>query len=296
MHITHQDLIILEAVAEHGTIAAAAAKINRTRSALSQALQKLEEQVGFEIFDRTAYRLSFTQKGKDLLNRTKPILAEMQMLMRDIDMIRDGWESEICISYDDILDTRPIYDLIAEFQVIAPYINIKLEREVMNGCWDSLQEGRSALTIGVSGDPPPGLMVHQKAIGSVDFVFAVAAHHPLAQLSKVTLENIRLYPVVVVADTSVRMKRRSSGIFLSETQIIVPNIDEKIRAQLSGIGIGYLPYHRIVNDIKEGKLKEIILPSHSLRQTIIKAAWIPSTRKSVTWFVERLDRFKDNTS
>lgn len=289
MHISHQDLVLLETIDQTGSFTAAAEALNRTRSAITQAIKKLEDQVGFDIFDRTAYRPTFTEQGADLLKRAKPVIASMQMLKRDISLIRDGWGAEIAISYDDILDTTPLYDLIAEFQQVAPRVTITLHREVMNGCWDSLLEERAILTIGVTGEAPPGLAVHQMPIGSVDFVFVGAPTHPLVLKDDVSLKDVGQYPPVVIPDTSQRIGRGSSGILLSDTQILVPTMAEKIKAQLHGIGVGYLPHHLIQHHLDKGRLVMIPLKNQAPRRVPIKAAWLANHHSvALEWFVKNL--------
>jgi len=294
MFVSHQDLILLETIDRTGSFTAAADFLNRTRSAITQAIKKLEEQVGFDIFDRTEYRPTFTEQGRNFLERARPVLSSMQILKRDISLIRDGWGAEIAISYDDILNTAPLYNMIAEFQQIAPRVSITLHREVMNGCWDSLLEERAILTIGITGEAPPGLAVHQIPLGSVDFVFVTAPSHPLALKESVTLEDVRQYPPIVIPDTSQRLDRRSSGILLSDTQILVPTMAEKIKAQLHGLGVGYLPRHLIQHHLDEGRLVMIPLKDQAPKRVPIKAAWLANHHSAaLKWFVEHLKRDRE---
>lgn len=291
MYINHQDLILIEMIAQTGSFAGAADALNRTRSAITQAIKKLEDQVGFDIFDRTTYRPTFTEQGADLLKRASPVLESMQILKKDISLIRDGWGSEIAISYDDILDTAFLYKLIAEFRQIAPRVSVRLHREVMNGCWDSLLEERAVLTIGVTGEAPPGLAVHQIPLGSVEFVFAVAPDHPLASKEEATLDDVRHYPPIVIPDTSQRLGRRTSGIFLADTKILVPTMAEKIKAQIHGIGVGYLPRHLIQHHLDEGRLIEISLTNQAPKRTALKVAWMADHHSAaLEWFVKNLSR------
>ena len=50
-------LNVLRAVVETGSVKTAAERLNRTQPAISQALKALEFQTGTELFDRSGYRL-----------------------------------------------------------------------------------------------------------------------------------------------------------------------------------------------------------------------------------------------
>lgn len=73
MNFDIQDLALLEAIDQSGSFSAAADQLYRTRSAITQHVQKLEDQLGFPIFDRSHYRPLLTPEGRLLLERGRPL-------------------------------------------------------------------------------------------------------------------------------------------------------------------------------------------------------------------------------
>jgi DNA-binding transcriptional LysR family regulator len=63
------------ALADHGTLAQAAPRVNRTQAALSLQMRKLEEQSGEALFRRDARKLALTEAGELLLSYARRILA-----------------------------------------------------------------------------------------------------------------------------------------------------------------------------------------------------------------------------
>lgn len=285
-----KDLQVLEAIQSQGTFAKAAEQLHRTPSAVTQSIKKLEDLLGFSIFDRSSYRPTFTTEGQLLLERGKHILKQINHLEYDLDLIKQGWETEFSIAYDDLIATEAILELIKDFQKIAPGISIQLHREVLNGCWDALLNDRAVLAIGASGEPPLELTASQKTLGTVNFVFAVASHHPLASASyDLTRDDIMMYPSVVISDTSSSLARRSSGIFVGQSILKVPSMDAKIKAQVLGLGIGYLPRHRVEHLLKSKKLVEKMV-DHQKSKTYLKAAWRTDKKsQALSWFLKKLD-------
>ena len=68
-------LRIFQAVAESGSIARAAERLNRVPSNLSTRLRQLEEQLGVDLFLRERQRLQLSASGKVLLGYAERLFA-----------------------------------------------------------------------------------------------------------------------------------------------------------------------------------------------------------------------------
>lgn len=286
-----KDIQLLDTIAQTGTLTKASEVLHRTPSAITQSVKKLEEQLGFQLFDRSGYRLMLTQEGRLFLERGRLMLKQMERLEYDLKLIRQGWESEFSIAYDDLLSIEGIYALIKEFQTIAPNVSIRISREVLNGCWDALFLNRATLAIGASNEPPIELPCAQKTLCSIHFVFAVAPHHPLAKCSEpISREDISNYNSIVVSDTSQHLAIRSSGIFPMQPIIVVPSMAAKISAQVYGLGVGYLPLHRIEHLLHTGELVELKVSEHLKSKAILKTVWrTDSNSEILKWFLDKLN-------
>jgi len=285
-----KDFEMLEAIHENGTFAKAAEYLHKTPSAITQNINKLEHLLGFALFDRTGYRPILTSQGRLFLERGKQVLLQVNRLEQDLTLIDKGWESEFSIAYDDLISIESLFPILAEFQKTAPHVNLRIYREVLNGCWDALFQNKVTLAIGASGEPPRGLLSDQKTIGDVQFSFVIAPHHPLNEYSEpLSNEAIQEYPCIVISDTSSYLPVRTSGISQGQSIIVVPNMDAKIRAQIHGLGVGYLPEHRIQPYLDNGQLIKKSVFQQKTR-TYLKAAWrTDSNSKILKWFLEKLD-------
>jgi DNA-binding transcriptional LysR family regulator len=292
MNVDIQDLVLIEEIDKAGSFSGAANSLFRTRSAITQHVQKLEDHLGFLIFDRSYYRPILTPEGKLFLERGRPFLRGFQRFKSEIQHIQQGWESEFSIAVDDVIGVEKIYFLIEEFRHIAPQITIRLLREVLNGCWDALTHNRADLAIGASGEPPLELVCQQEPLGSIDFVYAVAKDHPLTQIERpVTPEDLTAYPMIIISDTSVDTVKRTSGIVSQQPKIIVQTMDDKIAAQVKGLGVGYVPLPRVQYLIDQELLVKIDLVHHTKKKGEFKIAWVnqPESR-TLNWFLEALSR------
>jgi DNA-binding transcriptional LysR family regulator len=71
-------LIMLQAVMAEGSIAAAARRLQYTRSAVSQQISALEAEAGTALIDRTGNRITLTPAGRALVEHAERILVELR--------------------------------------------------------------------------------------------------------------------------------------------------------------------------------------------------------------------------
>ncbi|MBS0271272.1 MAG: LysR family transcriptional regulator [Proteobacteria bacterium] len=291
MNFDIQDLALIESIEQTGSFSAAAEKAYRTRSAITQHIKKLEDQLGFLMFDRSHYRPILTSEGRLFLERGRPLLRHLERLKQETRHIKQGWDPEFSIAIDDVVPTDELFHLIEKFRKIAPHVTIRVLREVLNGCWDALIEGRANLAIGVTGEPPENTTFGQRSLGTIEFIFAVAKDHPLTQLKPpIRPEALESYPTIIISDTSQSISKRSSGVVSYQPKIIVPTMAEKIKAQIFGLGIGYLPRLQAQPFLNTGDLVELDLTHHVKKKAYFKIAWqLNSVSPTLKWFLERFE-------
>ena len=290
--ITLDALRTLDAIARRQSFAAAADELFRVPSAVSYTINKLEEDLGVELFDRSRRKAELTATGRLVLEQGRQILKATEELTALARQAAEGWEVELRICVDSVLNCDPVYELIEAFQQLQPKTEIRLIEEVLGGSWDALNDNRCDLVIGAEGKPPAqGFGLHP--LGEVIFEFAVAANHPLTRLpTPLPVSAIQDYPTVIVADSSRNLPVRSSGLLDGRSRILVPSIERKIEAQCKGLGVGFLPRHRISRELAEGKLK--LLPLDVARPPVeISVAWRRiNAGKGLKWFVDQLKQMR----
>ncbi|MEH6473031.1 MAG: LysR family transcriptional regulator [Halopseudomonas sp.] len=286
--ITLDALRTLDAIDRRHSFAAAAEELYRVPSAVSYTINKLEEDLGVTLFDRSRRKAELTPVGRLMLEQGRQILTATEELTALVKQAAGGWEVELRIGVDTVLEFGPIYDLIERFHQLQPRTEVRLIEEVLGGSWDALIAERCDIVIGAAGDPPTqGFGTH--ALGQVVFDFAVAASHPLTALTQpIPFSAIKDYPTVVVADSSRHLPVRSAGLLDGRSRVVVPSIEHKIDAQCQGVGVGYLPRHRIRRELDDGRLQLIRLEQPRPPQSI-SVAWRNTNKgKALKWFINQL--------
>jgi len=235
-------LEVIDAIDRKGSFAAAAESLYRVPSALTYTIRRLEEDLGLELFDRSGHRATLTEAGAELLKEGRYLLDAAHTLEKRVQRIATGVETDIAIAVSDLFDFQPVLQILQDFYQQGFGTRVKLLREVYGGSWDALQSGRADISIGAPGDAPPGSGFATHLLGQLEFVFAVAPHHPLAALAEpLSASDIVQHRVVAAADSSRNLPPRTSGILSGQDILTVPDMQTKLQAQISGVAIGYLP-------------------------------------------------------
>src|SRR5690606_9375533 len=143
-------LLVLDAIDRRGSFAAAADELHRVPSAITYTVQKLEEELDVQLFDRRGHRARLTAAGRELLHEGRHLLRAAGALESRVKRVATGWEAELRIAYDTVIPVRGVLRLVGEFYGAECPTRVRLLLEVLGGCWDALAGDRADLAIGAS--------------------------------------------------------------------------------------------------------------------------------------------------
>ena len=125
--MTLTQLEYLCAVAEHGNFTVAAEKSFVTQPTLSMQVQKLEEQLGVRIFNRSTKPIKLTAVGEKILVQAKQIIAEAQRMRDVVDMEKGivGGEFRLGIIPTVMSSLLPMF--LNNFIKKYPKVDLKIE-------------------------------------------------------------------------------------------------------------------------------------------------------------------------
>lgn len=135
----------LLAVAETGGFTAAAGRINRTQSAVSQKIARLEEQLGWKVFERNSRGLRLTPRGGALLEGARKLLVDYE---RFVDGIQGSdAEAILRLGVSENLIASRLPALLARLNAEEPGQRIELSTGPGIALLKDLDEGRLDVAI-----------------------------------------------------------------------------------------------------------------------------------------------------
>jgi len=293
VNLTLESLRILDAIDRKGSFAAAALALDRVPSALTYSIRKLEEDLDVLLFDRRGHRAKLTPAGQELLNEGRNLLCAADELEQRVKRAAKGWEVELRIVCDPVIPFRKMLPLIADFDRTGSGTRLRFSEEVLSGTWEALMTGRADLAIGAVHESPDLMRMsggyQTRALGDVEWVFAVAPNHPLASApDPIEPALLQQHRAVAVGDTGRILPGITAGLLSGQQTLTVAGTEEKLAAQLAGLGCGHLPRAIAAPYLRSGALIEKQTSTAKPRQTVY-IAWRTATRgKSLKWFLQRL--------
>ena len=290
--LTPEALAMLQVIASSGSFAAASRALNMVPSALTYRVRQIEDALDVLLFDRSSRQAKLTDAGAELLHEGSALLVELDAIANRVKRIATGWEPQLTIAVDSVIDHRTMMELCGAFFELNPPTRLKLRAETLAGTLEALTSGQADLAIGVVMDDntTPGLQ--REPLGSIEFVFAMAPHHPLAGAAEpLPDDTIRQYRAVAIADSTQSGEGLSIGLLSAQDVFTVADLASKLDAQIRGLGVGYLPAPLAQPYLETGRLvaKRVARAEHSVQSCY---AWRKTTQsgrgRALQWWLEQL--------
>lgn len=281
---------IVDAIARHGSFAAAAERLYKVPSTISYAVSKLEDQLGLALFVRNGPRVTLTPAGQEMLKEGRWLLAAARQLESRMRQISTGFEAEIRLVHDSLIPTSAFNPDICAFEDLNCGTRLRIGSEAMTGTWEMLREGRADLIV-AAGEGPAGGGYKAVAVGSLEFAFCVTPTHPLAKLQRpLVRDDLLEHTAIVVGDGARSSADRTVGLLMGQRRITVPSMQAKIAAQTAGLGHGFLPRACVRADLEQGVLVELQIEQPRPPETFWLAWSTERMGEALKWWIQRLDR------
>jgi DNA-binding transcriptional LysR family regulator len=297
--LSPENLQLVGTVARTGSMAAAARELGLVPSALTYRMRQIEDALDVLLFDRSSRRAQLTPAGAELLRAGEHLLQELEAVARRVRRIATGWESELTIAADALIARNTLFELCEAFYALGAPTRLRLRAETLSGTWEALLNGQADLALGVPAEFVPTTGLRMQVMGQVDFVFAVAPHHPLARHAE-PLEDAEIQPyrAVAAADSARRGGGVTVGLLPGQDVLTVPSMQHKLEAQLRGMGCGHLPLPLARPYIEAGRLvvKALNRPNRSLRTAYVwrgresSMGDAPGEGRALQWWLEQLQQ------
>ena len=272
-NLTLDQMRVLIAVAEEGSFSAAARRLGRVQSAVSQAIQTLEENLRLTLFDRSAKTPVLTDAGRVVLNDARQVVQRADALRMHAETIAGGSEPELAIAVDPLFPTDLLMESLRALQAAFPWLAVTLLTEGLGATEQRLRDGQARFAIysilATGADD-----LEAEFLTHIQMVPVVAVNHPLAKepspLSRETLEQqIQL----VVTDRSPLTQNLKGGIYSARIWRFA-DFSTRLEYLLGGFGWCHMPWHMIREHIRAGRLKQLdirqsmgrTMPVHVVRQ------------------------------
>ncbi len=264
MHMNLHHLAIFNAVAETGSISAAAQQLHISQPALSREIKEFEDRLGVVLFERRPRGMRMTHAGEVLHEYAARLFDISRTAQAAMQEIADARKGHLSIGASNTNGTYVLPRRLATFRRANPDVRITM----FVGNTEQISQGVADMrfTLGFIEGPlhVGGLVAEQ--FQTDDLVPVVAADHELLRKKRVTTADIDNQPLL--------MREHGSGTRELITEMLdangirqgsvmeFGNTEALKQAVMHGGGIAWLPRISIARELDEGTL--VALPLNNL--------------------------------
>jgi DNA-binding transcriptional LysR family regulator len=146
MKVTHVETIV--AIAEAGSLRAAARSLRKSQPALTKTLKQAEEELGAKIFARAARGVEPTEIGRKVIARARMISSEFRKLDEDIRQIQGDGSGNLHVIVSPLAAVRIVPKVMDRFRKQFPDVHLQVAGGHPPGALAVLRSGEADLVIG----------------------------------------------------------------------------------------------------------------------------------------------------
>ena len=249
---SYDSLKIFDAVAKKESMTAAANDLNLSKGSISYQINKLEENLGFALFERNKARLQLTENGRRIWNVS---LNALRQIDQEIEDIRGSHSNALCIGALTYFSSRWLSPRLMDFfeknagaslriEPVNSIADLKTKEVDFAILWGvgKWEEYESKLLLGMPSVPMGNASI-AKQVESLGIEAAVRQLPLLGDSS---------------GDTGWRAWHRAAGLpyLPSKSSLVIPDSNSRVQAVIDGQGIA-LWDDLVASEIKSGQLVEL---------------------------------------
>lgn len=255
----------------------AAERCGVSQPTLSAQIQKLEDVLGVQVFERTKQRVLVTKVGEAVVAQARRVLVDLDDLLSTASKAKDPFAGTLKLA---VIPTIAPYFLPWVTPTIAqrwPQLRLALVEEKTGDLLVQLRSGAidAGLLALVDGMED---LTHVNVIEDA-FVAALPLNHPLAKKKTVSLDDLDQEPVLLLEDghclrtQALALCQRAGA---TETDLRATSLATLVQMVSAGVGVTLLPSIAVDVENRRGQLAIRPLAGRAQGRTIC-LAWRPES-------------------
>jgi len=273
MTITQLQYVL--AVAEHKNFTLAAEKSFVTQPTLSMQVQKLEDELGVLIFDRSKKPISITLVGEKIVEQAKNIVDEASRIKDIVDQDKGFIGGEFTLGIIPTIMPTLLPMFLKTFINKYPKVNLIIKEQNTESLIRNIQDGH--IDAGIAATPLEIEFIKERPLYYEPFVGYIPKNHKLNSLEKLSPEDLEINDVLLLKDGHcfrdgiLNICNSSKNYNEEHFQLQSGSFETLINLSNEGLGMTLLPYlHTLELDpSKKEQLKYFNNPSPAREVSLI---------------------------
>jgi DNA-binding transcriptional LysR family regulator len=251
------ELAVLVAVVEDGSLVAAARRLRRSPPAVTRALSALEDRVGARLVERTTRKLSPTEAGRKLADESRALLSAYDQAVAEISPapVRGLMRITAPVQFG----RRHVAPIVTAF--LKKFPDTQVELVLNDRRLDLIEEALDvAVRIGTLSDS--SLLVRR--VGEVRPVLVASPGYLTRRGTPAKPAELAAHDTIFSTDSSDsrewRFGARSRTVVRLSPRLLVNDVEARLAAARSGQGIVRVLSYQVFEDLETGRLVRLLRP------------------------------------
>jgi LysR family hydrogen peroxide-inducible transcriptional activator len=248
------------AVAEHQNFTKAAEKCFVTQPTLSMQIQKLEDQLAIQIFDRSKKPIELTEVGRKIVNQAKNIVNEADRITDIVDQQKGfiGGEFKLGIIPTVMPTLLPMF--LKSFIKRYPKIKLKIEELNTDEIIQRINDGH--LDAAIAATPLKNEQIKERVLFYEPFVGYIPSNHRLTSKKTIEVSDLDINDMLLLEDGHcfrdgvLNLCNAKKTKDLNEFQLESGSFEMLVKLTNEGMGMTLLPYLHTL-DLKEKEQEKL---------------------------------------
>lgn len=198
MSFTIRQLNYFVAVAEHGSVSAAAQSLSISQSAVTEAVKDLEADLGVKLFDRHSRGLRITHRGNQFLRHATTILAEVSGARRAFDDEGQSAQGKLHLGLTSLVAGYVISDLLAKYRRANPKVEISAIEDSGEYLEHLLIGGEMDVAVMMTSRVAERHALHAETLDVSPYRLWMPLGHRLTGQDSISLSDLKEEPLIIL--------------------------------------------------------------------------------------------------
>ncbi|QHE85261.1 LysR family transcriptional regulator [Hydrogenophaga sp. BPS33] len=251
-------LKLFVAVAETGSVSAAAERSSIAAAAISKRITDMEHAAGGQFFYRHARGMALTPAGRELLQHAREIIFSVDRMHNDLSGYANGIKGHVRVAATGSAVSEFLPHELKRFGELHPNIVIDLTEWTSQRIVDAVMEGRAEMGIFIDPHTRPDLVTFPYREDELCIV--VPTGHPLAGRPSARFADITAFDFIgLEPQSSIGQMVATEGGAQLRLRINVRSTDGLCRMVAAGLGIGIAPRLVVETHVKSMSIEIVPL-------------------------------------
>jgi LysR family hydrogen peroxide-inducible transcriptional activator len=303
--MTITQLLYVLAVSEHKNFTKAAQNCHVTQPTLSMQVQKLEEELNVQIFDRTKKPIELTNVGKKIVNQAKNIIAEADRIADIVDQEKGfiGGEFKLGIIPTVMPTLLPMF--LKTYVKRYPKVKLKIEELTTDEIINRLEDGN--LDAAIAASPLNVDNIKERVLYYEPFVGYISPNHRLKIKTEIDTSDLDINDILILEDGHcfrqgvINLCKIKKEQELDNFQLESGSIEMLVKLVNEGMGMTLLPYLNTLDlkDNEKENLRFFVNPSPAREVSLLynknelKIQIIDSIQQIISGIIRGAIKFQD---